>query len=67
MLLAEEACCADEEGRDKRMALMQAAMNGHTDTVQVLVELGADVNSIDGRGNTGAGRRGHARQIVREG
>ena len=34
-------------------ALMEAALDGHKDTVQLLVQLGADVNAMNNDGETG--------------
>ena len=47
---------ADVDGLNtgERAALIWAASNGHIETVQLLVQLGADVNKVDDNGWTGA-------------
>ena len=53
-VMVEGGAAVDGLNHAGRTALTWAASNGHIETVQLLVQLGADVNKADNYGGTGA-------------
>ena len=46
------AKCSHLDGQNKNRALLDAALHGHEECIELLLKEGADVNARDGRGNS---------------